>query len=130
MQNESQRNRTHHPNHRGEEASGVNAMLRECTRATAIPQRQRHHRQRKAGKTATSRVVAIAIRTTIQLLTNSCKHTCVGLLAAEQPIQCKYNNTACDKSAKIAASAWWHAGALRLELGEGAGGPAYLNKWP
>ena len=53
----SHRNRTHHPNQRGEEASGGNAMLRECTRATDIPQRQRHHRQ----KTATSSVVAIAI---------------------------------------------------------------------
>ena len=29
----------------------------------------------------------------------------------------------------IAAFPWWHAGALRLKLGERAGVPAYLNKW-
>ena len=46
----------------------VFAMLRECTRATAIPQRQRLRRQRKTGKTAKSSVVATAIRMTIQLL--------------------------------------------------------------
>ena len=44
-------------------------------------------------------------------------------------MQCKCNSTACDKSAKIAASAWWHAGALRLKLRERAGIPAYLNNW-
>ena len=66
---------------------------------------------------------------TIQLLTNSCTHTRVGLLAGQQPIQCKYNTTACDKLAQSAASAWWHAGALRLKLGKRAGVPAYLNKW-
>ena len=65
----------------------------------------------------------------VQLLTNRGKHTCVGLAAAQQPIQCKYNSTACDKSAKIAASAWWHAGAFRFKLGERAGVPAYLYKW-
>ena len=96
---------------------------------TAIPQRQMHYRQGKAGKTATSSVVAIATRMTIQLLTNSCKHTCVGLLPGQQPIQCKYNSTACDKLAQIATSAWWHGGALRLKLGQRAGVPAYLNKW-
>ena len=60
---------------------------------------------------------------TLQLLTNSCKHTCVGLLAGQQPIQCKYNSTAYDKLAKIAASAWWHAAALTLKLGKRAGEP-------
>ena len=83
----------------------------------------------KNKKTATSSVVAIAIRMKVQLLTNRGKHTCVGLAAAQQPIQCKYNSTACDKSAKIAASAWWHAGAFRFKLGERAGVPAYLYKW-
>ena len=66
---------------------------------------------------------------TVQQLTNSCKRTCVGLLAGQQPIQLKYNSTACDKLAKIAAFAWWHAGALRLKLRKLAGVPAYLNKW-
>ena len=47
----------------------------------------------------------------------------VGLLAGQQPIQCKYNSTACDKLAKIAASAWWHGGAFRLKLGQRAGVP-------
>ena len=37
-------------NPRGEEATGVDAMLRECTRAKAIPQRQRHYRQRNRAK--------------------------------------------------------------------------------
>ena len=96
----SNRNIIHHPNHRGEEASGVNATIRESTRATAIPQRQGRHRQRKTGKIATPSVVAVAIRMTMQLLT-----------------------------AKIAASAWWRAGALRLKLGERAGVTAYLRKW-
>ena len=93
----------------------------------AIPQRQRHHWQQKTGKTATSSAVAIAIGMTIQLLTNSCKHTCVGLLAGQQAIQSKYNSTASDKLAKIASSAWWHAGALRLKLGKRAGVPAYTT---
>ena len=66
---------------------------------------------------------------TVQQLTNSCKRTCVGLLAGQQPIQLKYNSTACDKLAKIAAFAWWHAGALRLKLRKLTGVPAYLNKW-
>ena len=119
---------THHKKKktRGEEASGVTAMLRECTRATAVPQRQRHHGQRRTRKTATSSVVAIAIRMTIQLMTDRGKHTCIGLVAAQQPIQCKYKSTAYDKSAKIAASAWWHVAALRFKL---AGVPAYLYKW-
>ena len=94
---------------------------------TAIPQRQRHHWQQKTGKTATSSAVAIATGMTIQLLTNSCKHTCVGLLAGQQAMQRKYNSTASDKLAKIASSAWWHAGALRLKLGKRAGVPAYTT---
>ena len=108
-------------------------VLMQCS--ASAPERRLCHSDRgtigngKQGKP--SSVVAIARRMTIQLLTNtsSCKHTCVGLLAAQQPSQCQYHSTACDKSAKIAASAWWHAGTLRLKLGESAGVPAYLNNW-
>ena len=55
-------------------------------------QRQGHHRQRKTGKTASCGVECSSNRNKddqkiIQLLTNSCKHTCVGSPAAEQPIQ-------------------------------------------
>ena len=61
-------------------------MLMQCS--ASAPERRLYHSDRgtigngKQGKP--SSVVAIAIRMTIQLLTNtsSCKHTCVGLPAA------------------------------------------------
>ena len=106
--------------------SGVNAMLRESERllytATEAP---------SATESRENRYLQSSINRNKDDNTssgkNSFKHTCVGLLAAQQPIQGRYNSTAYDKSAKIAAFAWWHAGALRLKLGERAGGPAYLK---
>ena len=82
----------------GEEAPGVNAMLRECTREPT--------------------------RMTRQLLTNSCQHTSVGLLAAQQPIQCNYNmhsilRVSHDCSFCLVACT------RRLKLGERAGVPPH-----
>ena len=53
----SHRKRIHHPSHGGEEVSSVHAAPR-VHQTTALPQRQRHHWQRKTRKTATSSVVA------------------------------------------------------------------------
>ena len=66
---------------------------------------------------------------TIQQLTNSCKDTCVSLLAAQQPIQCKYNSTACDKSARLQFLLGDMLGHLDSSSERGPVLPAYRSKW-